>query len=411
MFEDAKKQLEKAIPYAQIDTETWEKLQYPDRIIQSSIPMRHDNGTLKIYKSYKCQYSNLLGIYKGGIRFHENINRDHIEALSFWMTFKCALLKLPLGGSKSGICVNPSLLSHRELERLSKAYIATYADFIGSDIDVGAPDIGTDEKVMGWMYSEYRKIKGGHPKGILTGKPISLGGIEGRSSATGYGGWYVMEIIMKYLNEINILPKDAKIAIQGFGKVGYWFAEKCYKKGLTIVAISNEFGGLYNENGLNPILLQKYLQQNEKLGGQGAEITNEELLFLEVDILALAAIENVITKENVEQINAKSILELANGPVTLEADFILEDRKIIVIPDILANSGGVCISYLEWVQNNMGYYWTFNEVAKKMEEHITRGFRDTLSRSKKYKIDMRKAAMVLAVERVVEAFDHKGIWP
>ena len=310
MLKEAKKILQDAFEYAKIDPESWDILQHPQRTIQCAIPMRHDDGTLKMYKAFRSQYNNLLGPYKGGIRFDSNVGREEVEALAFWMTFKCAVVKIPFGGSKGGITVDPKILSNRELERLSKAYVNAFADIIGPDIDIPAPDMGTNEIVMGWMYSEYRKMKGGHPRSVITGKPISLGGIAGRGSATGYGGYYVLEKLIE--DYFDIIFKDSDkdeddvtIAIQGFGNVGYWFAEKCFKSGLKIIAISNKDSGVYDPNGLNIMSCKKRLENNGGTEwGQGETISNKELLELDVDILVPAAIENVITKENASKYSA-----------------------------------------------------------------------------------------------------------
>jgi glutamate dehydrogenase (NADP+) len=412
MLEDAKKQLYAAFQYAQIDQESWERLQYPQKTLQVTIPMRHDDGTLKIYKAYRCQYDTTLGPAKGGIRYHPNVDRDHCEALAFWMTFKCAALQIPFGGAKGGICVDATKLSKRELERLSKEYIAAIADFIGPDIDVPAPDMYTDERVMGWMYSEYRKIKGGHPLDVITGKPTALGGIEGRNSATGYGGYYVLDSLMShFLDKINLpVKEEIKVAIQGFGKVGYWFAEKCYKNGLKVVALSNELGGVYDPNGLNPVACRKSLEETEmKEWGEGTPITNEELLQLDVSILCPAAIENVITVANVDKIKARLIFELANGPTTLDADAILQEKGVVVIPDILANAGGVVVSYFEWLQNRTAEEKTLDEVNKRLKKMMQYATERVMSRHLKEKISIRTATYAIALKRIGEANECLGI--
>lgn len=404
MLEEAKKQLDAAYKFAEIDDESWQRLQYPQKTLQVTIPMRHDDGTLKMYQAYRCQYDTTLGPAKGGIRYHPSVDADHCEALALWMTFKCAALKLPYGGAKGGICVDATKLSHRELERLSKAYIASMIDFIGPDIDIPAPDLYTDDRIMGWMYSEYKRIKGGHPKDIVTGKPVALGGIEGRSSATGYGGFYVLENILN--NSINKLdipsnPEDIRVAIQGFGKVGYWLAEKCFRSGLKVVALTNEFGGAYNEHGLNVTACRKALDESGgKEWGDGEKIKNDELWSLDVDVLVPAAVENVITKDNAEKIKAKIILELANGPTTNEADAILNDREILVIPDILANAGGVVVSYFEWLQNRTAINKTLAEVDSSLRDMMIYATERVVSLHMKHGISARTAAYVLALKRI-----------
>jgi len=410
MLKEAKTQLDAAFKYAEIDSESWEKLQYPQRTIQCSLPMRHDDGTLKVYKAFRCQYDSTLGPCKGGIRFHPNVDRDHCEALAFWMTFKCAAVKIPFGGAKGGIRIDAKTLSHRELERISKAYIDAFADVIGPDIDIPAPDMATDERVMGWMYSEYRKIKGGHPKDCITGKPTALGGIEGRNSATGYGGFYILETLLNdYYDKINVNIKDKSIALQGFGKVGTWFADIAYRNGYKIVAVSNEFDGVYDPKGLNiDTVLRSQNASGGKEWGCGSRITNDELLALPVDILVPAAIENVITAKNVNDIKAKMVFELANGPTTNEADAILNDKKIFVVPDILANAGGVVVSYFEWVQNRGGIVKTLDEVNLDLNRVMTYATNKVMERFMEHSIPLRTATYALALKRIGMANECLG---
>ena len=407
ILDEAKKQLEVAYQYANIDPESWERLQHPQKTLSVTIPMRHDDGTLKMYKAYRCQYDNTLGPFKGGIRYHPHVDREHCEALALWMTFKCACLKIPFGGAKGGICVDATKLSHRELERLSKAYIAAMVDFIGPDIDIPAPDLYTDERIMGWMYSEYKRIKSGHPKDVITGKPVALGGIEGRSSATGYGGYYCLDnILQNNMTKLNIPSnkEDIRVAIQGFGKVGYWFAEKCFRSGLKVVAISNEFGATYHENGLNVTACRKYLDDHgHKEWGEGTPISNEELLSLDVDILVPAAVENVLTKDTAGSVRAKIILELANGPTTNEGDAILNEKGIIVIPDILANAGGVVVSYFEWLQNRTAMSRNIQQVDADLKEMMNYATNRVMSLHLRHGISPRTAAYVLALKRINEA--------
>jgi glutamate dehydrogenase (NADP+) len=407
MLESAKKQLEAAYKFAKIDDESWQKLQYPQKTLSVSLPIRHDDGNLHMYQAYRCQYDSTLGPCKGGIRYHPYVDKDHCEALALWMTFKCACLKLPYGGAKGGICVDATKLSNRELERLSKAYIASMVDFIGPDTDIPAPDLYTDERIMGWMYSEYKRIKGGHPKDIITGKPVALGGIEGRSSATGHGGYYVLEsILQSNMSQVNIPTalEDVRVCIQGFGKVGYWLAEKCFRSGMKVIAITNEFGGTYNEHGLNVSACRKSLDEsNGKDWGEGESIKNEELWEIETDILAPAAIENVITKENADKIKAKIILEMANGPTTNEADHILNDKKILVIPDILANAGGVVVSYFEWLQNRTAISKSLTKVENDLKDMMTYATEKVMNLNVKHNISARTASYVLALKRINDA--------
>ena len=409
MLKMAKQQLEAALPYANIDSESWDRLQFPARVFQASIPCRHDDGTLKIYKAFRCQYDDTLGPTKGGIRFHPSVDRDHVEALAFWMTFKCAAVKLPYGGAKGGISVDATKLSHRELERLSRLYIDAFADFIGPDKDIPAPDMYTDEKVMGWMYDEYRMMKGGHPRDVITGKPAALGGLEERKSATGYGGYYVLEKIIKdYRKDKNL--KDLKVAVQGFGKVGYWFAEKCHRKGIKVVALSNEHGAAYNANGLDVEHCRKVLNDSGENWHliEGTSITNEELLSLPVDVLVPAAVENVITGDNADTIQADIILELANGPTTLEADSILEDKGIWTIPDILSNAGGVIVSYFEWLQNRHAEERTHEKIEHDLKSKMQYATEKMMNRHLEKGMSHRTAAYALALKRISEAKESLG---
>jgi len=405
MLEEAKKQLEAAYKFAQIDDESWLRLQHPQKTLSVSLPVRHDDGSLKMYKAYRCQYDTTLGPAKGGIRYHPSVNQDHCEALAFWMTFKCACLKLPYGGAKGGISVDATKLSNRELERISKEYIASMADFIGPDSDIPAPDLYTDERIMGWMYSEYKMIKGGHPKDIITGKPVALGGIEGRSSATGHGGYYVLEKILKSgIKEVPSNPEDIKIAIQGFGKVGYWLAEKCFRSGMKVVAITNEYGGVYNKHGLNIMSCRKCLDQSQgQEWGEGEKITNEELWDLDVDVVAPAAIENVVNKDVAEKIKSKIVLEMANGPTTNEGDAILNDKKILVVPDILANGGGVVVSYFEWLQNRTAISRSLDKVETDLKDMMDYATDRVLGLYTKHNVPARTAAYVLALKRINDA--------
>lgn len=410
MLEQAKQQLDAAFKYAEIDPESWERLQYPKRTIQCAIPMRHDDGTLKIYKSYRCQYDTTLGPAKGGIRYHPAVDRDHCEALAFWMTFKCAATKIPFGGAKGGICVDAKTLSHREMERLSKAYVDAFADVIGPDVDIPAPDMYTDERVMGWMYSEYRKIKGGHPKDSFTGKPTALGGIEGRNSSTGYGGFFVLETLLTdYIKKTKVQLRDRSIALQGFGKVGSWFADMANQKGYKVVAIANEYGGVYDKNGLNINKIAATQSKTEsKEWGDGTPITNQDLLELDVDILVPAAIENVITVKNVDKIKARVIFELANGPTTNEADKALNEKGVFVVPDILANAGGVVVSYFEWVQNRNGVVRTLDEVNNELNQVMSYATHKAMERYFEHGVSLRTATYALALRRIAMANECLG---
>lgn len=415
LLEDAKKMLDAAFQFAQIDAETRERLQYPARTLTCSIPCRMDDGTLKVFKSYRCQYDSTLGPAKGGIRYHPLVNREEVETLAFLMTFKNACIKVPFGGAKGGICVDAAQLSHRENERLSKLYIDAFADFIGPDRDIPAPDMSTNERTMGWMYSEYQQIKGGHPRDIITGKPIPLGGIPGRTSATGYGGYFVLEQLLssKFRHALNLKERPGKtrtpvtMAIQGFGNVGYWFAKKCHEKGIKVVAVSDMTGGTYDPAGLDINALKEARDAGQSWS-DGKPVKNDELLELDVDILAPAAIENVITKENVDKIKAPVVFELANGPVSLEASKALEEKGKFICPDILCNAGGVCVSYYEWLQNRKFESMTYKQVNDALKHKMQYATQKVMERCLTHKIPMRTAAYVLALERIGEAIECMG---
>lgn len=410
MLKLAKKQLEISLPYANIDLESWERLQHPQRTITASIPMRHDDGSLRVYHAYRCQYNDTLGPFKGGIRYHPHVDADHVEALGFWMTFKCAALKLPYGGAKGGIAVDATKLSNRELERISRLYIDSFHNFLGPDHDIPAPDMYTDERVMGWMYDEYRLIKGGHPNDFITGKPVSLGGLEERKVATGYGGYYVLEkIVSDYWNKKPLT--DLTVAIQGFGKVGYWFAEKCWKEGIKVIALSNEHGGVYNKIGINVEEARKILGQTQGRDWhkiEGDVVNNNELLSLNVDVLVPAAVENVITDKTANSIKSKIILELANGPTTLEGDNILEDKGIWVIPDIVANAGGVVVSYYEWLQNRHAEERNHEQIMSGLKQKMQDATIKMMKINAEKGMNLRTAAFVLALKRIGEAVECLG---
>lgn len=416
LLDTAKKQLENAFSYTNISPESWERLQQPQSLLRVALPMRHDDGTLRLYRAYRCQYDTTLGPAKGGIRFHTSVTQDLMEALSFWMTFKCAVAKLPFGGSKGGVRIDASKLSHRELERLSKAYVDAFADYIGPDKDIPAPDMFTDEKVMGWMYNQYRRIHGGHPLGVVTGKPAALGGIPGRTYATGHGGFYVLDRLLSMTTGIKALnnaltrfSSGKTIAIQGFGKVGYYLAMKCIAEGMTVVALSNEFGGTFDSGGLNPENCQENLIDSDgKRWGMGTQITNDELLKLDVDILCPAAVEEEIDAGVATDIQAKVVLELANGPTTLGGDKVLHERGIPVIPDILANSGGVIVSYFEWLQNRSAEQWTEERVDEQLKHRITEATEEVLLKASDNKTSLRTSAYTIALQRIGEASDSLG---
>jgi glutamate dehydrogenase/leucine dehydrogenase len=402
-FETAKSQLEAASKIAGLDKDKVARLKSPDRYLEVSIPVKMDSGEQKIFTGFRSQHNNSRGAYKGGIRFHQDVNLDEVRALSFWMSFKNAVVNVPFGGGKGGIIVNPKELSVGELERLSRGYVQKMYPVFGPEMDVPAPDVNTTGQIMGWMLDEYQKITGNKSMATFTGKSLDNGGSQGREEATGFGGVYVFEEVVS--SKIVDLPAGAKIAIQGFGNVATFFAQAAEKLGYKVVALSDSKGGIYNPEGLN----FNEVQAHKKVTGAlkdfagSKNISNQELLELPVDVLVPAALENVLTKENAEKIQAKLIVEMANGPTTLEADAVFDKKGVVVIPDILANSGGVCTSYFEWYQNMHDEKWEKPQVLEKLSKQIKQAFADVLEKRNKYKSSFRSAAYVLAAERIIEA--------
>lgn len=401
-FSNAQEQLLQVSGILNIDDSQKERLMWPDRVVKVSIPVLLDDGKTKIFHGFRSQHNNSRGPYKGGIRFHQQVSEDEVKALSMWMTWKCAVVGIPYGGGKGGIIVNPLELSKTELERLSRGYVDKIAKVIGLDIDIPAPDVNTNGEIMAWMLDEYKKITGEENNGVFTGKPIELGGSEGRDQATGRGGAYILEALVEHE---GYKEDEVTIAVQGMGNVGHWFAKLAFDLGFKIVAVSDSKGGIYNQDGLDINKAIAYKTENRSFAGfpGSKEITNDELLELEVTILAPAALENVITKENAMNIRAKSVIELANGPTTPEADKILSDKHILVVPDVLANAGGVTVSYFEWLQNKQNEHWTKIEVLEKLEPMMKKAFAEGHEAMHKYGVNMRMGSYVVAVKRVVDA--------
>jgi len=399
-FENAIKNLNEANKYAKVSESTFNKIITPEKIHQFEIKV---DG--KTYKGYRVQHNSARGPYKGGIRYHPQVDLDEVKALATWMSLKCAVANIPYGGGKGGVTCDPKTLSKKELEAISRGWARAMAPHIGPWKDVPAPDVNTDGQTMAWILDEYEKIIGHHAPATITGKPLELGGSLGRDKATSQGGFFVLREALK----ANSL-KTGKVAIQGIGNVGGWLAEILHKEKYTIVAVSDSKGGIYNDKGLD---IPTVMQHKQKTGAvkdfPGAKnITNEEILEVQCDILAPSALENVITKDNADKIKAKIVLEMANGPTTPEADVILHDKKIVVIPDILANSGGVSTSYFEWVQNLYGYYWDLAEVDARLEKLMTNAFKDVHEIVKKHNIQYRTAANVLALGRIAKAMELRG---
>ncbi len=404
-FDNAMKQLDQVAPFlGEKYNRGLKLLRTPQKILSKKISIKLDTGKRKSYQVYRVQFNNARGPFKGGIRFHPNVNLDEVKTLSFWMTVKCAVVGIPYGGSKGGIAVDPAALSFNELKRLSFAYSDFVAPYIGPWQDVPAPDVNTDGQIMAWMLEEYEKKTGQHAPATFTGKPIELGGSQGRTEATGVGG---VTVLKEYLKKCPTSPRlrGTKLAVQGFGNVGYWFAHFAQKEGFKVVAISDSKGGIYNPKGLD---VDQVWREKEKNGQIKANITNEELLTLPVDVLVPAALENAITTQNAGRVRAKVVFEMANGPTTPEADEILAKRKIDVIPDVLANAGGVTVSYFEWAQNLSGYYWEKEEVLTKERKIMIKAFDDICGVVKEKKVTYRKAAFILAIKRIIDAMILRG---
>jgi len=410
-WEMALQQLKKAADLLNLEEDLREVLSHPQREVQVSLPVRMDNGKVKVFTGYRVQHNNARGPYKGGIRYHPNVSLDEVRALAMWMTWKTAVLDLPLGGAKGGIICDPKTLSPGEVERLTRRYAYAISGIIGPYEDVPAPDVYTGPQHMAWIMDTYSVLKGHLEPGVITGKPIEIGGSLGRNDSTSRG---VAIVVAEAAKNLNINVKGATVAIQGFGNVGSNAAIIMAKEyGMKIVAVSDSKGGIYNKNGLN---VDKVLAEKEKSGTvttykDAEKITNDEVLTLDVDVLVPAALEQVITKDNAGKIKAKIIGEGANGPTTPEADEILYQKGTVVIPDILANSGGVTVSYFEWVQDLERLQWSLEQVNKMLEQKMIKAFNDVYEASKKYKTDMRTAALTVAVSRVSQAIKLRGIWP
>lgn len=398
-FENALKQLEKAADIMNLDKNIHEILKRPDRVLTVSVPVRMDSGDVKVFTGFRSQYNDALGPYKGGIRYHENVSLDEVKALSFWMMIKCATVNIPMGGGKGGIIVDSKKLSEGELERMSREYIRKIWREIGSDKDVPAPDMYTTPQIMGWMRDEYEKLVGKSDPGVITGKAIADGGSEGREQATAQGGIYVTHELM---DKMNWRAMDTKVAIQGMGNVGGFMAKLLAKDGFKVVALSDSKGGVYNPDGLDLDTIFAHKEKTGTLTGIDGvhKISNAELLELEVDILIPSAMENQITADNAANIKAKAIVELANGPTTPEADEILSQNGVIVVPDVLANAGGVTVSCFEWEQNVKNIKWSEHEVLAKLKPIMVDAFNEVWETKEKYNVPMRTAAFVKAVERV-----------
>ena len=407
-FEIAQKQVKTACDRLNADPGVYEILKNPLRVLEVNFPVKLDNGTVKTFTGYRAQHNNAVGPYKGGVRFHPNVTLDEVKALSTWMTIKCCVAGIPYGGGKGGITIDPKQYSEAELERVARAYASAIEPLIGEKVDIPAPDVNTNGKIMSWMLDEYESIVKKSAPGVFTGKPVEFGGSLARTEATGYG---VNFAAIQALEKIGKNIKGATYAIQGFGNVGYHTGYYAHKSGAKVVAISTVDVAIYNENGLDMDAIIQEFQANGVItnqAGYGKEISNAELLALDVDVLAPCALENQITSENAGKVRDKVMVEGANGPTTPEADKILRENGVLVVPDILANCGGVVVSYFEWVQNLQGYYWEFDEVQEKETVVLRRAFRDIWNLAQEYDVDLRTASYMMSIRRVEKAMKLRG---
>ncbi len=409
-FELAKSQLRKVGEVFALDPNLIRVLSQCKKAVEVSIPVQMDDGSIEVYLGYRVTHNIARGPSKGGIRYHPAVTRDEVKALSMWMTWKCALMGLPFGGAKGGVVCDPKKLSEKELERLTRRFTSEIINDIGPERDIPAPDVGTDGRVMAWIFDTYSMNKGHSVLGVVTGKPLSVGGSLGREEATARGALYCIQALsVKQGARIS----EYSVAVQGFGNVGAHLARLLQEEGAKVVAVSDSQSGVHNPDGLDISAALAHKQERGVLAGlaNAEAVTNEELLELQVDILAPCALEQVITEENADRIKARVICEGANGPVTPTADAILEDRGVLVLPDVLANAGGVVVSYFEWVQGLQEYFWREDEVNAKLHDIVARAFEEAWQARERYDTSLRMASYGLAVQRVTEATTTRGLYP
>ena len=410
-FRLAVAQFDQAAEAMQLDSSLRERLKLPQRSMVVSLPVRMDDGRVEVFTGYRVQHDSARGPCKGGIRYHPDVNLGEVAALAMWMTWKCALAGLPYGGAKGGIQVAPKKLSPAELQRLTRRYAAEIFPLIGPDKDVPAPDVGTDSQVMSWIMDTYSQQVGYAVPGVVTGKPLSLGGSLGREEATGRG---VVYVTLEALRHLSLSMEQATVAIQGFGNVGSHTALIMQQQGARVVAVSDVHGGIYNANGLDvPELIRRYRGKGQPLRDTklGDAITNDELLQLDCTVLVPAALSEQITEKNAARLRCRILAEGANGPTTLDADRILEDKGVFIIPDILANSGGVIVSYFEWVQDLQRFFWSATDIQRRLQDIITSAFQRTLHVSTERRTSMRMAALMSGIDQVAQAHLQRGLYP
>ncbi len=411
-FRLAVAQFDQAAEIMNLDTNLRQRLKLPQRSLIVTLPIRMDDGSIKVFLGYRVQHDSSRGPCKGGIRYHPDVNLGEVAALAMWMTWKCALAGLPYGGAKGGVRIAPDELSLGEIERVSRRYAAEIFPLIGPDKDIPAPDVGTNAQIMAWMMDTYSQQMGFAVPGVMTGKPLSIGGSLGREEATGRG---VVDVTLEAMRHLGLAREKATVAVQGFGNVGSHTARIMREAGLRVIAVSDKEGGLYNEQGLDiPELLARYRQNGHaslRTIPMGDWITNDELLALECTTLVPAALSEQITKRNASRVRCRILAEGANGPTTLDADQVLTDKGVFVIPDILANSGGVIVSYFEWVQDAQRFFWTEQDIQDRLHDIITTAFHRTLEYATRTKTTMRMAALISGIDRVAQAHQVRGLYP
>ncbi len=407
--EMAVQQFDNAAAKLNLDANVAARLRRPDRAMIVSVPTRMDDGRVHVFTGYRVQHNDVLGPFKGGIRYHPEVNLGEVSALAMWMTWKCSLVGLPLGGAKGGIACDPAELSRNELQSMTRRYTAEILNFIGPEVDVPAPDMGTNEQVMAWIMDTYSQHKGHAVPEVVTGKPVAIGGTLGRREATGRG---VVYMIMEAAKHLGIDLNQCTAAVQGFGNVGSVVVKELANSGVKVIGVSDRTGGLFDSKGLPVEKLLELADKNHSLEGcpYGEKITNADLLELKCDILVPAALEMQITKENAGRLQCRILAEGANGPTTNAADAVLKEKDVFTIPDILANAGGVVVSYFEWVQDLQNFFWTEEEVNKKLRDILVKAFHEVLNMSQKHNVDMRLAALMIGIERVTRAMLWRGLY-
>ena len=411
-FENLQAQVDQAAQYLDVDDGLIEHLKHPERVLETNLTVERDDGTLESVRAYRSQYDGSRGPYKGGIRYHPGVTRDEVKALSGWMVFKCATVDIPLGGGKGGIEIDPSEYSETELERITRAFATELRPFIGVDQDIPAPDVNTGQREMNWIKDTYETLENTTAPGVITGKALDSGGSAGRVEATGRSTIVAAREAFEYLGR-DIA--DATVAVQGYGNAGWWAANFADQMGATVVAVSDSSGAIYAEGGLDPVAVRDHKDETGSVVGfHGAdeELTNEELLTMDVDLLVPAALENAVDADLAEDVSADVISEAANGPLTPGADEVLADEDVLIVPDILANAGGVTVSYFEWVQNRQRFYWDKDRVNEELDSIIVEAFDDLAEAYDEHDLPtMRTAAYVVAIQRVLSAYEQAGTWP